>query len=65
MIYGIYEKGELIRLRATCDICGIDISDPSNGTEGEGYICYKCEDKRLWARDGYLYDMASPVWGDL
>ena len=43
MIYGIYEDGELVRLRATCDVCGVDIADPSEGTEGERYICYKCE----------------------
>ncbi|MBT9169634.1 MAG: hypothetical protein DDT19_02997 [Syntrophomonadaceae bacterium] len=43
MIYGIYKDGELIRLRARCDRCGVDIADPSEGEEGDRYICWDCE----------------------
>ncbi|MBT9165223.1 MAG: hypothetical protein DDT23_01238 [candidate division WS2 bacterium] len=45
MIYGIYRNGELVRLRASCNRCGLDIADPSEGEEGDKYVCWDCEGK--------------------
>ncbi|MBT9175620.1 MAG: hypothetical protein DDT22_01304 [candidate division WS2 bacterium] len=43
MVYGTYKDGECVRLRAKCDRCGTDIADPSEGEEGDKYVCWDCE----------------------